>query len=468
MSLSSQPWSQRFETALHPAIALFNASISFDLQLIEYDLTGSQAHVQMLARSGIITSAEAEVLVNGLEQIRQEYRDGRFQPGTDAEDVHFAVERRLTELVGDTGKKVHTARSRNDQVATDLRLYLRDQIGQIQADLVAWQTALLELATQHVYTLMPGYTHLQRAQPLSLAHHLLAYFEMAERDWQRLQDCSDRLNVCPLGAGALAGTPFPIDRFYTAELLGFREPSRNSLDAVSDRDFVVEFLSAASLIMVHLSRISEEMILWCSTEFGFIKLSDRVSTGSSIMPQKKNPDVPELVRGKSARVFGHLQAMLTILKGLPLAYNKDLQEDKEAVFDAVVTVRSCLEATRIMIQEGIEFQPSILTAAIAADFANATDVADYLAQKGVPFRQAYDLVGKIVKTAIAQGILLKDLELSQWQAFNPLFDTDIFTAIAPDQVVKVRNSYGGTGFSQVEQQISHNRTILAQKLAKNF
>ncbi|MDX1978596.1 MAG: argininosuccinate lyase [Pseudanabaenaceae cyanobacterium bins.68] len=464
MSPSSQPWSQRFETALHPAIAAFNASISFDLQLLEYDITGSQAHVQMLAKSGIINTPEAETLVNALEQIRQEYRDGKFQPGTDAEDVHFAVERRLTELVGDTGKKVHTARSRNDQVATDLRLYLREQISQIQADLERWQTALLDLAEQNLYTLMPGYTHLQRAQPLSLAHHLLAYFEMAERDWQRLEDCKERLNICPLGSGALAGTPFPIDRFYTAELLGFRAPSRNSLDGVSDRDFVVEFLSAASLIMVHLSRISEEMILWCSTEFSFIKLSDRVSTGSSIMPQKKNPDVPELVRGKSGRVFGHLQAMLTILKGLPLAYNKDLQEDKEAVFDTVLTVRSCLEASRIMIQEGIEFQPPILTAAIAADFANATDVADYLAQKGVPFRQAYNLVGKIVKTAIAQGILLKDFSLSQWQEFDPLFGSDIFSAIAPEQVVKVRNSYGGTGFDQVDQQLKYSRQSLTIKL----
>jgi argininosuccinate lyase len=457
---TAQPWSQRFETALHPAIARFNASISFDIQLIEYDITGSQAHVRMLAKAGIITPQESEALVNGLEQVRQEYRAGNFNPGTDAEDVHFAVERRLTELIGDPGKKVHTARSRNDQVATDVRLYLRAQIKEIQQDLKNWQAALLDLAERNVETFIPGYTHLQRAQPLSLAHHLLAYFEMAERDWQRLADVSKRLNFSPLGSGALAGTPFPIDRHYTAELLGFSAPGNNSLDGVSDRDFVVEFLAAASLIMVHLSRISEEVILWASEEFGFVKLSDRVSTGSSIMPQKKNPDVPELVRGKTGRVFGHLQAMLTLLKGLPLAYNKDLQEDKEALFDAVITVRSCLEAMTVVITEGIEFQPQTLADAVAADFSNATDVADYLAAKGVPFREAYNLVGKLVKTCISQRILLKDLSLSQWQEFHSLFEADIVQAIAPTQVVNVRNSYGGTGYAQVRQQLINARIIL--------
>jgi argininosuccinate lyase len=459
-SPANQPWSQRFETALHPAIARFNASISFDIQLIEYDITGSQAHVKMLAKVGIITSAESEALVNGLEQVRQEYRTGNFNPGIDAEDVHFAVERRLTELIGDTGKKVHTARSRNDQVATDVRLYLRDQISQIQQDLKNWQTALLDLAEQNIETFIPGYTHLQRAQPLSLAHHLLAYFEMAERDWQRLADVTKRLNICPLGSGALAGTPFPIDRHFTAELLGFSAPCNNSLDGVSDRDFAVEFLAAASLIMVHLSRISEEIILWASEEFGFVKLSDRVSTGSSIMPQKKNPDVPELVRGKTGRVFGHLQAMLTLLKGLPLAYNKDMQEDKEAIFDAVTTVRSCLEAMTVVIKEGIEFQPQTLADAVAADFSNATDVADYLAAKGMPFREAYNLVGKLVKTSMAQSILLKDLSLTQWQEFHPLFEADIMQAIAPQQVVRVRNSYGGTGYERVRQQLLTARALL--------
>ncbi|MFN6069241.1 MAG: argininosuccinate lyase, partial [Pseudanabaena sp.] len=304
----------------------------------------------------------------GLEQVRQEYRSGSFNPGVDAEDVHFAVERRLTELIGDVGKKVHTARSRNDQVATDVRLYLRDQIRQIQGDLRLWQKTLVNKAEQYIETFIPGYTHLQRAQPISLAHHLLAYFEMAQRDWTRLDEIYNRVNVSPLGSGALAGTPHPIDRHYTAELLNFGSVGRNSLDGVSDRDFAVEFLCAASLIMAHLSRLSEEVILWSSQEFSFVKLSDRVSTGSSIMPQKKNPDVPELVRGKTGRVFGHLQGLLTIIKGLPLAYNKDMQEDKEGIFDAVVTVRACLEAMTILVEEGIEFQPKRLAEAVAEDF----------------------------------------------------------------------------------------------------
>jgi argininosuccinate lyase len=449
-----QPWSQRFETALHPAIAIFNASIGFDINLIEYDITGSQAHAQMLAKVGIVSAAEGDALVKGLEQIRQEYRAGEFTPGLDAEDVHFAVERRLTELIGDTGKKVHTARSRNDQVATDVRLYLRDQIQQIRGDLRLWQQAIATKAEQHIDTMIPGYTHLQRAQPVCLAHHLLAYFEMAQRDWQRLGEIYNRVNVCPLGSGALAGTPHPIDRHYTAQLLNFDSVGRNSLDGVSDRDFAVEFLCAASLIMVHLSRFSEEVILWSSQEFSFVSLSDRISTGSSIMPQKKNPDVPELIRGKTGRVFGHLQAMLTILKGLPLAYNKDMQEDKECLFDAVNTIRACLEAMTILLTEGIEFKQDRLTSAVAEDFSNATDVADYLAAKNVPFREAYNLVGKLVKTCTSEGILLKDLSLQQWQEFHPLFEEDIFAAIAPAQVVNVRNSYGGTGFAQVRQQLT--------------
>jgi len=442
-------WSQRFESALHPAIARFNASIGFDITLLEYDITGSQAHAQMLAHTGIISSEEGEQLVNGLEQVRQEYRAGLFVPGVDAEDVHFAVERRLTEIVGDVGKKLHTARSRNDQVGTDTRLYLRDQIQQIRTQLREFQTVLLTLAEQHVETLIPGYTHLQRAQPVSLAHHLLAYFEMTERDWQRLGEIYQRVNVSPLGSGALAGTTFPIDRHYTAELLGFAGVYANSLDGVSDRDFAIEFLCAASLIMVHLSRLSEEAIMWASQEFSFITLTDSCATGSSIMPQKKNPDVPELVRGKAGRVFGHLQALLVLMKGLPLAYNKDLQEDKEALFDAVVTVKACLEATTILLREGLQFNTTRLNSAVNEDFSNATDVADYLAAKGVPFREAYNLVGKVVKTSIAQGKLLKDLSLDEWKALHPAFEADIYQAIAPATVVSARNSYGGTGFEQV-------------------
>lgn len=453
-------WSQRFESALHPAIARFNASIGFDIELIEYDLNGSIAHARMLAKTGIITETDAETLISGLEQIRQEYRQGQFNPGIDQEDVHFAVERRLTEMVGDVGKKLHTARSRNDQVGTDTRLYLRDGIAQIQMQLRQFQTVLLELAESHVETLIPGYTHLQRAQPVSLAHHLLAYFEMAQRDWERLGEIYRRVNISPLGCGALAGTTFPIDRHYSAELLGFEKIYANSLDGVSDRDFAIEFLGAASLIMVHLSRLSEEIIMWASQEFGFVSLNDSCATGSSIMPQKKNPDVPELVRGKTGRVFGHLQGMLVLMKSLPLAYNKDLQEDKEALFDSVKTVRACLEAMAILLNEGLDFRRDRLSEAVAEDFSNATDVADYLASKGVPFREAYNLVGKVVKTCLASNKLLKDLSLEEWKALHPAFEGDIYEAIAPQQVVSARNSAGGTGFEQVKQALQAARERL--------
>jgi argininosuccinate lyase len=459
-SQDSQTWSQRFEGSLHPAIVRFNASIGFDIELIEYDLTGSQAHAKMLAQQGIISPEEADTLVAGLEQIRQEYRNNQFHPTVDDEDVHFAVEKRLTTLVGDVGKKLHTARSRNDQVGTDTRLYLRDQIGHIQAQLRSFQSALIQHAEQHVETLIPGYTHLQRAQPISLAHHLLAYVEMTERDRQRLSDVAKRVNICPLGAGALAGTTFNIDRHYSAELLGFEAVYGNSLDAVSDRDFAVEFLAAASLIMAHLSRLSEEVIFWASQEFGFISLTDACATGSSIMPQKKNPDVPELVRGKTGRVFGHLQAMLTVIKGLPLAYNKDFQEDKEGLFDAVKTVRACLEAMTILFDEGLVFKPQRLAAAVAEDFSNATDVADYLASKGVPFREAYHLVGKVVRTSLSVNKLLKDLTLEEWKTLHPAFESDIYDAIAPRQVVAARNSFGGTGFEQVRRGLAEAKARL--------
>ncbi|MDJ0633349.1 MAG: argininosuccinate lyase [Xenococcaceae cyanobacterium MO_188.B29] len=453
-------WSDRFESSLHPAIAIFNASIGFDIELIEYDLTGSVAHAQMLAHTGIISTAEAEQLVTGLEQIRQEYRAGKFNPGIEAEDVHFAVERRLTEIVGDVGKKLHTGRSRNDQVGTDIRLYLKEQINQIRSQLRQFQTVLLEHAENHVETLIPGYTHLQRAQPLSLAHHLMAYWQMAQRDWLRLGDIYQRTNISPLGCGALAGTTFPIDRKYSASLLDFTDIYANSLDGVSDRDFAIEFLCAASLIMVHLSRLSEEIILWASQEFNFVTLKDNCATGSSIMPQKKNPDVPELVRGKTGRVFGHLQALLVIMKGLPLAYNKDLQEDKEAIFDGVNTVKACLEAMTILLSEGLEFRTERLNQAVREDFSNATDVADYLAAKGVPFREAYNLVGKVVKTSLAAGKLLKDLTIDEWQQIHPAFEEDIYVAIAPRTVVAARNSYGGTGFEEVHQAIAKAKSEL--------
>ncbi len=451
VSPTPRPWSQRFEGSLHPAIARFNASIGFDIRLLPYDLAGSLAHVQMLGACGILTRQEAEQIRQGLEQIRQEAAAGTFRPEVDAEDVHYAVERRLVALVGEVGKKLHTGRSRNDQVATDLRLYLRDQIDHIRQWLWELRGVLLDLASQHLETILPGYTHLQRAQPISLAHHLLAYEEMLWRDWQRMAQVREQVNVCPLGSGALAGTPLPIDRQLTAHLLGFERISANSLDAVSDRDYLVEFHAAASLILVHLSRLSEEMVLWASQEFRFVALTDACATGSSLMPQKKNPDVPELVRGKTGRVFGHLQALLVTLKGLPLAYNKDLQEDKEGLFDTVDTVKACLEAMTILLREGIQFQPQRMAEAVGEDFSNATDVADYLVRKGIPFRAAHDLVGQIVRICLAEGIVLRELPLQRWKTFHPAFEADIFTAIDPRQVVAARLSAGGTGFAVVRE-----------------
>ena len=458
---SGSGWSDRFEEGLHPSIERFNASIGFDITLLQQDLDGSVAHARMLGRCNLISAQESEQLIDGLEAIRREAAAGEFNPGLEAEDVHFAVERRLIELLGPLGKKLHTGRSRNDQVGTDLRLWLREQIDAIDAALLRFQRALFRHAEEHLHTLIPGYTHLQRAQPLSLAHHLLAYVEMAGRDRQRLQDVRRRVNLCPLGAAALAGTPLPINRQQTADDLGFEGLYANSLDAVSDRDFAVEFSAAASLVMVHLSRLSEEVIFWASEEFAFVRLTDRCATGSSLMPQKKNPDVPELVRGKTGRVFGHLQGLLTMIKGLPLAYNKDFQEDKEALFDVVRTSLDCLEAMAILLEEGIRFRPERLEQAVASDFSNATDVADYLVAREVPFREAYQLVGRLVKLCLEEGILLRDLPLNRWQQLHPGFDQDIYDAIAPRQVVAARLSEGGTGFAQVEKQLQRWRPVLA-------
>ena len=458
---SGSGWSDRFEEGLHPSIERFNASIGFDITLLQQDLDGSVAHARMLGRCNLISAQESEQLIDGLEAIRREAAAGEFNPGLEAEDVHFAVERRLIELLGPLGKKLHTGRSRNDQVGTDLRLWLRQQIDAIDGALLRFQRALFRHAEEHLHTLIPGYTHLQRAQPLSLAHHLLAYVEMAGRDRQRLQDVRRRVNCCPLGAAALAGTPLPINRQQTADDLGFEGLYANSLDAVSDRDFAVEFSAAASLVMVHLSRLSEEVIFWASEEFAFVRLTDRCATGSSLMPQKKNPDVPELVRGKTGRVFGHLQGLLTMIKGLPLAYNKDFQEDKEALFDVVRTSLDCLEAMAILLEEGIRFRPERLEQAVASDFSNATDVADYLVAREVPFREAYQLVGRLVKLCLEEGILLRDLPLNRWQQLHPGFEQDIYDAIAPRQVVAARLSEGGTGFAQVEKQLQRWRPVLA-------
>ena len=455
---SASTWSQRFDQGLHPAIERFNASIGFDITLLQEDLDGSIAHARMLASTGVLTAEEAEQLVGGLEQVRSEAAAGQFNPGLDDEDVHFAVERRLIAILGPLGKKLHTGRSRNDQVGTDLRLWLRRRIAEIDAALVRFERALLDQAEAHPEVMIPGYTHLQRAQPIALAHHLLAYVEMAERDRARLADLLKRVDICPLGAAALAGTPVLIDRRHTAAALGFAEVYANSLDAVSDRDFAVEFSAAASLVMVHLSRLSEEVILWASEEFRFVQLTDRCATGSSLMPQKKNPDVPELVRGKCGRVFGHLQGLLVMIKGLPLAYNKDFQEDKEALFDAVRTTLDCLEAMAILFEEGLSFRPQRLEEAVASDFSNATDVADYLVAKGVPFREAYQLVGGLVKGCLQEGILLRELPLERWQQLHPAFEADIHQAINPRQVVAARRSEGGTGFEQVQQQLQRARS----------
>ncbi len=455
---AAKAWSGRFEGSLHETIYQFNASIPFDIELIEYDIQGSKAHAQMLGETGIIALEEQQKLIVALDEILDEWRKGTFRPEPEAEDVHYAVEKRLIALVGDLGKKLHTARSRNDQVAVDLRLYVRDHLERIDALLHALQGQFLSMAQDHVETLIPGYTHLQRAQPVSLAHHLLAYFEMFKRDRERLIDLTKRVNISPLGSGALAGTTLPIQRHLTAALLGFSAPSENSLDAVSDRDYVVEFMSASSLILVHLSRLSEELILWASQEFGFITLTDRCSTGSSLMPQKKNPDVPELIRGKTGRVFGNLVGLLTTLKALPLAYNKDLQEDKEGLFDTVRTVENCVQAMTILLAEGIVIRTERLAQAITEDFSNATDVADYLVRKGVPFREAYNLVGIIVRTCLQENLLLLTLPLERWQQFHPAFAADLYEAIAPQQVVAARNSYGGTGFEQVRGALGRAQT----------
>ena len=453
----TESWSDRFEEGLNPAIQRFNASIGFDINLLQEDLDGSIAHAQMLSHCGVITQQEAKEIEEGLEKIRMEASNGVFQPDVSDEDIHFAVEKRLIALLGPLGKKLHTGRSRNDQVGCDLRLWLRRKLDYLDEDLERLQKALFHISESNIYTLIPGYTHLQRAQPLSLAHHLLAYIEMFQRDRERLLDVRKRVNICPLGAAALAGTSVPIDRQFTSLKLGFDLIYNNSLDAVSDRDFTVEFTAAASLIMVHLSRIAEEVIFWASEEFSFIQLTDRCATGSSLMPQKKNPDVPELVRGKTGRVFGHLQGLLTMMKGLPLAYNKDFQEDKEAVFDTVDTTVNSIQSMSILFEEGIVFLPQRMAQAVESDFSNSTDVADYLVRKGIPFREAYQLIGSTVKQCIDKQILLKDLSIEEWKKIHPSITEDIFEKLEPKEVVASRISEGGTGFERVEDRLRYWR-----------
>ena len=446
--IKDKPWQGRFRGATDRLVEEFTSSLHFDRRLYQHDITGSQAHARMLGKQGILTQAEVEAIVQGLETVREEIDRGEFVFAAADEDIHMAVERRLTALIGDVGRKLHTARSRNDQVALDVRLYLREQVQALLAALTDLRRAGAQLARKYFGVIMPGYTHLQRAQPVLFSHHLLAYDEMWRRDQGRLQDALKRLNVLPLGAAALAGTTFPIDPAYTAELLEFPAVQRNSLDAVGDRDFVVEFAAAASLIMVHLSRLAEELILWSTAEFSFIEIADAYCTGSSIMPQKKNPDVAELIRGKSGRVIGHLMGLLVTLKGLPLAYNRDLQEDKEALFDIVDTVLPCV---RLMagVLEHLELQEENISAALRGGFLTATDMADYLVTKGVPFRTAHAQVGQTVGYAESQGKELAELSLEEIRQFAPVAEADLFGWLTVEQSVQRRTSPGGTAPERV-------------------
>ena len=451
----SKVWSNRFDSSLNPFIEEFNASISFDKTLIFEDIECSIAHAKMLGKTKVLSSNESLKIIEGLESIKQDFIAGKFSPEAPSEDIHYCIEEKLINIIGETGKKLHTGRSRNDQVGTDIRLWLRKKIDNIDILLLELQSSLLSIAESNIYTLIPGYTHMQRAQPLSFAHHLLAYLEMFQRDRERLKEVRSRVNISPLGSAALAGTKIKIDRYFTAEELGFENIYKNSIDAVSDRDFCIEFASCSALIMSHLSRISEEIILWVTDEFSFAKLTDKCATGSSLMPQKKNPDVPELIRGKTGRVYGHVQSLLTMIKGVPLSYNKDFQEDKEPIFDIVDTISACLKAMTILFNEGIEFNVEKLMDSVHSDFSNATDLADYLVTKNVPFREAYQVVGDIVKYCLTKEILLKDLKLEEFQTFHNEFKEDIFENLNPMNVVKSRNSVGGTGFDQVKIEVNN-------------
>jgi len=437
----------------------YTASVDFDRKLALFDIRGSLAHAQMLASCGIIAAQDLDDIRRGLAVIENEVVDGTFEWSLDLEDVHLNIEKRLTMLVGDAGKRLHTGRSRNDQVATDVRLYLRSAIDDMLVLIGNMQSALLDLAQQHTHTIMPGFTHLQVAQPISFAHHLMAYFEMLKRDAERLHDARRRVNRLPLGAAALAGTSYPIKREMVAELLGFEGVCENSLDAVSDRDFAIEFTSAAALIMMHLSRFSEELILWMSPRVGFIDIADRFCTGSSIMPQKKNPDVPELVRGKTGRVFGHLMGLLTLMKGQPLAYNKDNQEDKEPLFDTVETLTQTLRIYADMVG-GIKVKPEAMRAAALQGYATATDLADYLVKKGLPFRDAHEAVALAVRYAEQRGCDLADIELAELQRFSADIADDVYQVLSLEGSLASRNHIGGTAPNQVEAAIARARAHL--------
>ncbi|MDH5407796.1 MAG: argininosuccinate lyase [Gammaproteobacteria bacterium] len=456
---SDKPWSGRFTEPTDAFVEAFTASVSFDQRMYKHDIMGSIAHASMLAKVGVLTKEECQTIIDGLEDIQRDIEQDNFAWSTELEDVHMNIEARLTDRIGDVGKKLHTGRSRNDQVATDIRLYLREQIDLIQAELIRLQQGLLQLAEQEADTIMPGFTHLQTAQPVTLGHHMLAWFEMLLRDSARLIDCRKRVNIMPLGAAALAGTTYPIDREFTAKELGFDGVCENSLDAVSDRDFAIEFTSAAAVIMMHLSRFSEELILWSSAQFNFVDLGDRFCTGSSIMPQKKNPDVPELVRGKTGRIYGHLISLLTIMKGQPLAYNKDNQEDKEPLFDTIDNLRGCLRLYADMMPQIIVNRDAMYKAA-KSGFSTATDLADYLVRKGVPFRDAHEIVGKSVKHGIDTGKDLSEMSLDELQLFSDHIEQDVFEVLTLEGSVAARNHIGGTAPEQVRAAIVKAKKLL--------
>lgn len=452
-------WGGRFEEQAAAWIDEFGASIPFDQKMAQQDLKGSLAHVAMLAKTGIISKEDAKAISEGIKLVEAKYEAGEIEFKIENEDVHMNMESYLHEAIGPVAGKLHTARSRNDQVATDMHLYLKDVLAQVIEKIQNFRAILVEKADENVETIMPGYTHLQHAQPISFGHHMMAYYNMFSRDQERFEESVKRTDISPLGSAALAGTTFPIDRFYSAELLGFSSVYSNSLDGVSDRDFILEFLSNASILMMHLSRFCEEIILWCSHEYKFVELTDTFSTGSSIMPQKKNPDMAELIRGKSGRVYGNLFGLLTVMKGLPLAYNKDLQEDKEGMFDTADTILTSLDIMCGMI-DTMQVNKEVMEKSTEKDFSNATELADYLAAKGMPFRQAHEVVGKLVLECTKAGYYLQDVPLERYQEITPLIEADIYNALQSKTAIERRNSYGGTGFKQVRLQIENARKML--------
>ena len=459
MPKNTKLWGGRFEGTVEDWVEQFGASISFDHQLAKFDLMGSLAHVQMLGQTGILSLEEVDQIQDGLKALLQDLEAGYLHFDIVNEDIHMNMEVLLTEKIGPLAGKLHTARSRNDQVATDMHLYLKEQLGHVLDKLANLNSVLLDLAEKHVETIMPGYTHLQHAQPISFAHHLMAYYNMFQRDSERFAFNLKHTDLSPLGAAALAGTTFPIDRQLSSDLLGFQQPYTNSLDAVSDRDFILEFLSNASILMMHMSRFCEEIINWCSFEYQYISLSDSFSTGSSIMPQKKNPDMAELIRGKTGRVYGHLLGLLTVMKSLPLAYNKDLQEDKEGMFDTVETILNSLDVLAGMLSS-IQVNKDKMQQSTENDFSNATELADYLAEKGLPFREAHEIVGKLVLDSIKHGKNIQDWGLKELQVYHPLIEEDIYIYLRPETAVQRRNSLGGTGFEQVKYQIEQAKKEL--------